>query len=325
MLILTKDDVRNALPMRDAVEAMKTAFIRYSAGEVEVPERVQMDIEESGGTILFMPGFDPAERMAALKIVSVFPNNRTRGLPAISGLVVALDPETGRALALLEGGTLTAIRTGAAAGAATDVLARPDATCAAVFGAGVQGRTQLEAIAAVRSLEAAWVYDLDADAAEAYAEEMSGLLEIPVRAAKSPGEALSHAHIVSTVTTASSPIFSDEDVRPGTHINAVGVFKLDRREIPAPTVVRSRVVVDSVSACEEEAGDLMLPLGEGLIDREHIADELGQILAGTKTGRNSPEEVTLFKSVGISVQDVLAAALAVRNAEKNGYGGELEL
>jgi alanine dehydrogenase len=284
-----------------------------------------MDIDGKNGTMLFMPGYDPAEGMAALKIVSVFPDNRAKGLPAINGLVVALDPETGRASALLEGGTLTAIRTGAAAGAATDVLARPDATCAAVFGAGVQGRTQLEAVASVRSLESAWIYDLDETAAERYAEEMSGRLAIPVRVATSPAEALSHAHIISTVTTASSPIFDDADLRPGTHINAVGVFKLDRREIPAATVARSRVVVDSVSACEEEAGDLMLPLGEGVIRRDHFADELGEILAGKKAGRGSPEELTLFKSVGISAQDVLAAALAVRNAAKRGYGRELEL
>jgi ornithine cyclodeaminase len=226
----------------------------------------------------------------------------------------------------LEGGVLTAIRTGAASGAATDLLARPDCHTAAVFGAGVQGRTQLEAVCTVRAIHTAWVYDRDSDKAAALIADLAGRGRIPadLRRASSPQEAVAQADIVCTATTSTRPVFAYVDLKPGAHINAVGAYTPEMQEIPAECGERARVVVDSRSACLAEAGDLIQPMRAGIINADHIHAELGEIVLGRKEGRQSPEQVTLFKSVGVAVQDAAAAQLALRNAGQLGLGQQVE-
>lgn len=325
ILILSHHDVRQALPMREAVEAMKRAFAQLSTGQAEVPLRVPVHVPRHNGLTLFMPAYLAADDQMAVKIVSVFNDNPARGLPLIHALVVVIDAQTGAPVAAIEGASLTALRTGAASGAATDLLARPDAAVAAVFGAGVQGRTQLEAICAVRPIREAWVYDTDPQRAQAYAGEMSGQLGIPVHVAASPAEAVRRADVVCTATTSSTPVFDDADVRPGTHINAVGAYTPQMREVPTETVLRARVVIDHRTASLAEAGDLLIPIREGRMTEAHIWAELGEIAAGLKPGRMSPEEVTLFKSVGVAVQDVAAAAAIVDAARRQNLGVEVAL
>jgi ornithine cyclodeaminase/alanine dehydrogenase-like protein (mu-crystallin family) len=239
--------------------------------------------------------------------------------------MVLFDAATGSPLAVMDAATLTAVRTGAASGAATDLLARPDAEAAAVFGAGVQGRTQLEAVCAVRTIRRARVFDVDAAAAGRFADEMAEHLGIAVEAAATPAEALAGAEVVCTATTASQPVFDDADLAPGVHLNAVGAYQPPAREVPAETVCRARVVVDQRAAALEEAGDLVVPLRDGLITEDHIAAEVGEILAGRAAGRESPEQVTLFKSVGVAVEDVAAAAAALAGAERLGFGTAVRL
>lgn len=323
--ILSADDVRRALPMREAVEAMKRAFAQLSTGQAEVPLRVPLHVPRHNGLTLFMPAYLAADDQMAVKIVSVFNDNPARGLPLIHALVVVVDAETGRPAAVMEGGTLTALRTGAASGAATDLLARPDAATAAIFGAGVQGRTQLEAVCAVRPIREAWVYDMRPEQARRYAEEMSARLGIPVHVAATPAEAVRPADIICTATTSTTPVFNDADVRPGTHINAIGAYTPEMREIPTETVLRARVVIDHRTASLAEAGDLLIPIREGRMSEEHIWAELGEIVAGRKPGRISPDEVTLFKSVGVAVQDVAAAAAVLAAAERENLGVEADL
>ena len=328
MLILNGDDVRKALPMREAIEAMKKAFASLSDGTAVVPLRTRLPIPDSEALSLFMPAYVYAseESALAIKVVSLFPTNPARGLAFIQAAVLVLDPQTGQAAALLEGSSLTAIRTGAAGGAAIDLLARPESKVVAVFGAGAQGRTQLEAACAARSIERAFVYDPDPEKSRNFANEMRGRGTVPsdVRAATDPQEAIESADIICTATTSLKPVFDDSHIKPGTHISAVGSYTPDMQEVPAETIVRARVFVDSRSASLEEAGDLIQPMRAGLFDESHICGELGEVVLGRVPGRQSQDEITYFKSVGIAVQDALAAQAALNNARRLDIGTEVD-
>jgi len=329
MLVLSRKDIARCLSMREAVAVVKQAFALLSAGKAVVPPRVHIDVPDQDGVVLVMPGYLPEQQALAVKTVSIYPRNVGDGFPAIHALVLAVDPRSGAPLAVLEGAGLTALRTGAAAGAATDLLARAATVRAAIFGAGVQGRTQLEAVCAVRPIREAWVYDVDAEAAQTFAREMEEKIEAAIRVASSASEAASGADVICTATTSAEPVFEDRDIRPGTHINAMGVFKPDKREVPAGTVKRARVVVDSREACMEEASDLLIPLREGIIDESHITAELGEIapaaLGRAAPGRGSEEEITLFKSVGVAVQDAAVAAAVLARAGELGLGAQVPL
>jgi ornithine cyclodeaminase len=328
MLILTADDVRKALPMNEAIEAMKSAYASLSGGTAIVPLRTRLSIPDNEALSLFMPAFVNSQdgNALAIKVVSLFPTNPTRGLAYIQAAVLVFDPGTGRAIALLEGSSLTAIRTGAAGGAAIDLLARADSSVVAIFGAGAQGRTQLEAACTAREIETAFVYDPDPDKAQALATEMNGNGPIPrnIRVAGSAREAIEHADIICTATTSLRPVFQDKDVKDGTHISAVGSYRPDMQEVPAETLQRARIFVDSRSAALEEAGDLIQPMHARLFDESHIGGELGEVVTGRIPGRQSSEQITYFKSVGIAVQDAMAAQVALTNARRMNLGTEVD-
>jgi len=323
--ILSCEDVRRALPMRQAIEAMKGAFAQLSTGQADVPLRVALNVPRHDGVTLFMPAYLAADDQMAIKIVSVFNDNPAQGLPLIHALVVVVDATTGRPAAVMDGTYLTALRTGAASGAATDLLAREETHVVAVFGAGAQGRTQLEAVCAVRPIQEVWIHDVAPERAAAYAAEMSQRLSLPVRVAETPAEAVRQADVICTATTSTRPVFADADVRAGTHVNAIGAYTPQMQEIPAETVLRAKVVIDHRKASLAEAGDLLSPLRQGLMTEDHIYAELGEIAAGLKPGRTSPEEVTLFKSVGVAVQDVAAASAVLEAARRLGLGTEVAL
>ena len=324
MLILTADEVRQALPMHEVIEAMKHAYASLSDGKADAPLRTRLPIPPHNGLALFMPAYVQTDETEALaiKIVSIHPENPKRGLPYIHAAVLVLEAETGRAVALLEGGSLTAIRTGAGSGAAMDLLARKDSRVVAIFGAGVQGRTQLEAACTVRDIQSAWVYDANRESAEKFVADMAGRGRVPrnLRTAESPAQAARDADIICTATTSTNPVFADADVKSGAHISAIGSYTPEMQEVPAETVTRAKVVVDSRSATLAETGDLLKPMQAGLFDESHIHAELGEIALGRKAGRVSETEITYFKSVGIAVQDAMAAQLALHNAEKMGLG-----
>jgi ornithine cyclodeaminase len=327
MIVLNADEVRECLPMKATIEAMKRAYAALSAGQAEVPLRSQLRIPGSQAVNLFMPAYlrDNMGESLAVKIVSVYPQNEDLGLPMIHAAVLVLAAKTGQPLALLEGGTLTAIRTGAGSGAATDLLARPDVRVAAIFGAGVQARTQLEAVCSVRPIDLVWIYDPNPAQVEAYIAEMAGHGPIPddLRRATSPDQAVADAEVICTATTSRVPVFPDRSLSPGVHINGVGSYTPEMREIPEATIERAFVVVDSRSAALAEAGDLIQPLHKGVITREQIETELGEIAGGKKLGRASREQITIFKSVGVAVQDAAAAQLALQNAHAAGIGQEV--
>lgn len=328
MLILTADDVRKALPMNEAIEAMKKAYASLSDGTAVVPLRTRLPIPNSEAISLFMPAFVNSQdgNALAIKVVSLFPTNPPRGLAYIQAAVLVFDAETGRAIALLEGSSLTAIRTGAASGAAIDLLARKDSRVAAIFGAGAQGRTQLEAVCSARKIETAFIFAKSMEKAKAFVQEMkskNGITE-DIRVASSAKEAVEHADIVCTATTSTKPVFDDKDVRAGTHISAVGSYTPDMQEVPAETLQRAKIFVDSRAASLEEAGDLIQPMRAGLFDESRIRGELGEVVLGKVSGRESQEEITYFKSVGIAAQDAMAAQVALNNAHTMNIGTEVD-
>jgi len=328
MLILNANEVRQALPMKEAIAAMKDAYASLSDGTAVAPLRTRLPIPSRDAISLFMPAYMKSNSGEALavKVVSLYPSNPARGLATIQAAVLVFDVETGRAIALLEGSTLTAIRTGAGSGAAIDLLARKDSKVVAIFGAGPQGKTQLAATCSARNIETAFIYNPAVEKAKAFAKEMAGIDSIPndIRVAKTPKEAIEHADIICTATGSTEPVFEDKDVKSGTHISAIGAYTPEMQEVPVETVARARIVVDSRATVMDEAGDIVQAIRAGAIQESNIHAELGEIVLGDKSGRETDSEITFFKSVGNAVQDAVAAQLAIQNARKMNLGTEVD-
>jgi len=328
MLVLTRSQIRELVPMPDAIELMKMAFTELSAGRTVSPLRTVISLADREGDTLFMPAYVPALDALGLKTVSVFRRNQERGLPVIHAIVGLVDPETGQPLAIMDGTYLTALRTGAVSGAAADLLARADSQVLTAIGAGAQGVTQIAAVCSVRPSERVIAVDVSEAALERLRETLRNdwpEIEARLETTTDSGTAVREADIICTATTSHTPVFQDEDVRPGTHVSAVGAYPPEMQELPAATVARATVVVDAVDAALSEAGDLIIPLRDGLVSREHFARELGMVTSGAASGRSRADEVTLFKSVGNAVQDVVVARRAVDRARQRGLGTEIDL
>jgi len=326
--IISQKEVVQAVSMAEAIEAVKQAFIQFSEGQADVPLRANIPVPEREGSVLFMPAYLKGSAALGSKIVTVFPHNREKNLPTIQAVVMVIDAETGRPQALMEGTYLTALRTGAASGLATDLLSRKDAQVVAIFGAGRQSRSQLEAVCAVRSITKVWIYDIEPKNTSAYLEAIKDCFEsVPIEfnVANSPSEAVQEADIICAATTSFTPVFDDKDLKAGVHINGIGSYRPEMQEIPAQTVQRAKVVVDSRQASLKEAGDLIMPLKEGRFSKSHIHGELGEVAAGKISGRTSDEELTFFKSVGIAVQDMAVASVVFNRCQNLGLGSEIEV
>lgn len=322
LLVLSADDLRRALPMPDAIETMKDAFAALSSGEADVPLRTVLDVPSRDAVSLAMPAHLPGRGLGT-KLVSVFPPNREQGKAVVNGLVIALDPTTGEPLALTDGTFLTAWRTGAASGAASDLLAKPDARVAALIGCGAQAQTQALAIDAVRDLEVIRVYARTAENVETFVDAMAPQLQARLEASPDPQHAVEDADIVCTATTSSTPVFDGQHLAPGCHVNGVGSYHAQMQEVDAVTVQRSRVFVDQHLAAQAEAGDLLIAEAQGATHHDRWT-ELGDVVRGVAAGRRDAEEVTFFKSVGNAVQDIAALARAVDRCRLEGWGRVLE-
>ncbi len=322
--VFSGEEILRTVNMRDCVKVMRDAFRQLSSGAATAPPRMVLSTSPEDDLLLVMPASNPSGAHAGVKLVTVQPNNPGRGLPLIQALMLLVDSASGKFLALLDGEVLTAWRTGGATGVATDLLARTDAREVAIFGAGVQAETQLEAVCAVRPIQKALVFGRNPQKAEAFARKMTRKLGITVNLARSPAQ-LQRADIICTATTSPTPVFANDHLAPGTHINGVGSYRATMREVPGETVRRARVIVDHRPACLAEAGDIIMPLQEGLISAEHIRAELGEIVAGQKTARESPEQITFFKSVGNAVQDLALAQEVYHRAVKMNLGQTVAL
>ncbi len=322
--VLSADDVRQALPMRKAIEVMKRAFGQLSANQTVVPLRTRLETDR--GLLLLMPAFLKQSRELGFKIVSIWGDNPSQGLPAVIALAAVIDPDTGQPLALVNGETLTAVRTGATGGLAADLLARPDASIVTVFGSGVQARAQLEAVCTVRQVKEVRIFGIVPSSVEAFAEEVRHWPDAPaVLVAGSRKDAVVGTDIIITATTSEKPVFDGRDLSPGMHITGIGSYTPHMQEVDEVAVQQSKIVVDSLKACLAEAGDLIIPLGKHIIKKMDIHGELGEIINGKKPGRESSEEITFFKSVGVAVQDAAAANEILRAAEAQGLGTLVKL
>jgi ornithine cyclodeaminase len=325
--VFSGKEVAEAISMPEAIEAVKSSFIQLSTEKARVPLRAHISGRREGSSLI-MPAYLMESDSLAVKIVSVFPQNAEKNLPTVHAVVVVLDANTGKPLALIEGTYLTALRTGAASGLATELLARKDCRVAAIFGAGVQSRSQLEGLCSVRRLEKVWVYDIDRKRAEAFKKEMKAkgepILE-GIFVADSPSQAVQEADIISTATTSHMPVFRDDDLKSGVHINGIGSYTPDMQEIPQETVKRAKVVVDSREAVLAEAGDLIIPLKKRAISEDHIHGEIGEVASGRIPARESKEELSFFKSVGNAVQDAAVASCVLRRGEELGLGKEMNI
>ncbi len=321
LVLLSAEDLARLLPLRDTIEAMKRAFAAVASGSAQQPQRAVLETAE--GTTLVMPG---AIRGRALgtKLVSLFPGNPALGRPTLQGLLALLDPSTGTPAALIDAAALTAWRTGAASGAATDLLARRDARLGAVIGSGPQARTQALAIDAVRELSEIRLAARDRAKLERFARELAPLLRARVVPCGSAAEAVDGADCVCTATDARAALFAAADLAPGVHVNAVGSFTLQMRELDEDTVAGARVFVDERAAALAESGELVAALRAGRT-RAQDWTELGDVVLGRAAGRLERDERTLFKSVGLVAQDLEAGALALERARAQGLGRELEL
>jgi len=314
--ILTQDDVIRILPMEQAIDRMRVAFGELSAGRAVMPMRTRVDTDH--GDMHLMPACLENSGLT-VKMVLTYPGNAQRGLPLIQGTLMVFDPVTGTPRALMNCGALTAIRTGAAGGLAIDLLARTDSHVLGLIGAGVQGRMQVRAAMAVRDIRQVIVYDTCRSSVESFHRRLDGgTRDVEVIVADEPEQTVRSSDIVITATTSQTPTFEGRSLRAGTHVNAIGSYRPERREVDEHTVRCAYVVADSRRACAEEAGDLIIP------GRQPDA-ELGEIVNGTAPARRDDQQITLFKSVGLAVQDAATATWILDQAERQDAGTLVDL
>lgn len=321
MLVLSARDVRRALPFAECAAAMRDALTALVAGQVSQPLRTVVRPDGAAGTVMLMPsyrrGTDP---VYALKALCLTPSNPAAGLDAHQGIVLLSAAGTGAPLAVLNASAVTEIRTAAVSAVATELLARPDADVLAIIGTGVQARSHLLAIAASRPLAEIRVAGRQRSRADAFAESVQPETSVLVRACGSAAEAVSGAGIVVTATSSPVPVLARAWLAEGTHINAVGAHTAGTRELDGETVAAAAFFADSRVSVSSESGDYLLPLAEGLISADHIRAELGEVLTGAAPGRTSAEQITVFESLGLAVEDLAAAALAYQRAVAGGFG-----
>lgn len=322
MLFLKKEDIIKNFSMREAIDADKKALSLYSAGKAIVPLRTNIDVPKSNGQSLYMPAYvEGGEGALGVKIVSVYPKNIKKNLPSVPATMIVLDPETGMVSACLDGTYLTQLRTGAVQGAATELLAKKDAKIGALIGTGGQAQSQLEAMLTVRKLEEVRIFDIDFERANQFAEEMMQQFSVTMRPTKTSQECVEGADIITSVTTSKRATFSTEWVKKGAHINGVGAYTPEMCEIPREIIKAADVVIfDTMDGVLKEAGDFISPLQDGYIQRDSYHGELGQLINEELVGRTSGEQITIFKTVGSAVLDVVVATEIVKKAKENNLG-----
>ena len=324
MLLLSREDIKKVFTMRDAIEANKKAFQLLVDGKCNAPLRTNIQAPKQEGCFLFMPAYVEEMDTASLKIVNVFPHNIEQGLPALPAQVMLIDGKTGVVQALMDGIYVTQLRTGAASGAAFDVLAKKECKIGALIGTGGQGEAQLEAMLEARRLEEVRICGLHYDRTKVFVERMQkemahyGAKLIPVMSSE---EAIEDADLVITATPAEKPVFDGEKIKKGATVSCIGSYQHHMQEMSPTLLTRaSKIYFDSQEAVLSEAGDILIPLEEGIITKEDFTGDLGNVLKGGVTGRTKEDEIIVFKSVGVAAQDLVAAREIYERAVKSGIG-----
>lgn len=307
--ILTERDIEERIDMATAIELMRDAFVQISEGSANVPVRTAIDDNQHKGRVLFMPAYSSAYHLFGLKMVSVFPENAKSGGPSIQGKMLVMD-DAGSPLGLLDAEHLTSLRTGAASGLATTLLALPNSKVLAIFGTGTQAKTQVAAILQVRPIEEVLVFGTTSEKSKSFCAHLSK--QHQVKCILPQANDLLRADIICTATTSPNPVFEYEQLKPGVHINGIGSYKPAIREIPAKAIQHGLLIVDQKEAALSEAGDIVLAIKEGYITTNQIHAELGELISGNKQGRTDNNQITIFKSVGNAVQDLAIASYLMK-------------
>lgn len=307
---ISADKIQSLITMEDAINSMRTAFIQLSRGDALIPKRIGLSIPDKNATALIMPAYTLSSPYYTVKTVSINYNNPQKGFPLIHAVIQIFDATKGSLVATMDGEYITALRTGAASGLATELLANMNSEILAIFGAGVQARTQVEAICAVRNIKKILVFNRTKKNAISFCDWVSNMFNIVANRGKL--SQLKKVDLICTATPSKEALFEHINIKPGSHINAVGSFQPHMREVPIETVQVAKVIVDHREACESEAGDLIIPTKEGKWSFKNLYGELGQIAAGEIPGRENADEITLFKAVGNAVQDHAIANLILK-------------
>jgi len=324
-LIANQELVTDLLTMNACMAVMRDALKMLSGGDAVLPLRTMLILPDGQNLMGLMPSYLGGIQSVGVKVIAAFPSNYGTEYDTHQGIVVLFDTERGLLRAIVDGTAITAIRTAAVSGVATDLLAREEAGDLAIIGAGTQARAHLEAMALVRDLRRVRVYSLPLEGAYQFAERESARHGIEVEVKETVREAVDGADLICTVTTAKTPVVEGAWIMPGAHINAVGAFTPTTRELDTDAVVRSRLYVDRRESTLSEAGEFLIPQDEGVIDETHIVGEIGEILVGKVGGRTAPDEITLFKSLGIAIEDLAAAHYVLDQARQKGVGTWVEI
>jgi alanine dehydrogenase len=325
LLVLGWEETRSLLSMKECIDVIETAFVSLAKGEVALPLRTVLKQPDNKGLLASMPGFLGEPRSLGIKAVSVFFGNKDTRFHSHQGAVIIFDTDNGQPLAVIDATTITAIRTAAASGVATKYLARNSAQSLAILGSGTQASEHMQAMLAVRpSIEEIKVWSRTPANAKRFVEIQTKKWEKSIELASSPEEAVSDSDIICTTTASSSPILEGDWVRSGAHVNAVGASTPNLRELDSKLVARSRLFVDRRESALNESDDIRIPIKEGTITEHHIIGEIGDLVLGKIHGRTSDDEVTLFKSLGIAIEDLAASSFVYEKAKKNHVGTFVE-
>lgn len=325
MLVLSQTQVQSLIDIDELIAVLEQAHVQYSTGKAVMPVRLVVPLPQIHGRITSMPGFLSDDKALAMKVITYFQENPQRNLPAILGTILLFSSDTGKIVSVMDGSYITGIRTACASAMATRALANADTPVLGMLGAGVQARAHIEALSRVRQIQRIKIYSPSGTSAAAVKKDLEPATGISIEVAPSAEEALRDADLIVTASTATAPIVKPEMLKPGAHINAVGSHRPDLRELDGATVARAKVVVDSRDAIMAECGDILLAVEEKAIGKDHIHAEIGEVLAGKKPGRSSAEEITLYKSVGVAIQDVATASLVYRKALQRQVGTSVDI
>lgn len=311
MLTLSQTDIKQIFTMKEAILASKEALSMHTRGNSIVPLRTNINIPNYHGQSLFMPAYSEELNITGVKIVSFFPNNIKAGKPAVLGQMILIDGKDGEVCAMIDGTYLTQLRTGALQGAATDLLARKDAKCALLIGTGGQAATQLEALLNVRDLDEVRVYGIDYEQTQQFVFKMQEELtqfKTKIIVVSNCNQAVKDADIITTITSSKAPVFDGSLVQPGTHINGIGSYTPEMQELPESIIkVADKIVFDTREGVLAEAGDIIIPLQKGIINKTDFTGDLGEVILDKVKGRETNSEITIFKAVGTAVLDLVTA------------------
>jgi ornithine cyclodeaminase/alanine dehydrogenase-like protein (mu-crystallin family) len=324
IVLIKSSEIQQNFSMHEAIDSMAEAFESLSSGKSFVPQRYVTSVANGQLNMLLKPAAIDELNRAAIKILTQKEMGAVRGVPAIVGVVLVLDTQTGEILSIMDGEYLTALRTGAASGLATRYFARKGAQTLAVFGCGAQGKTQLEAVAEVRDISKVWIFDQSRSAAEAFKIEMQKKLSLDIQIGEN-NSVLKECDIICTATNSELPLFYNDELKPGVHINAIGSYKPNMQEVDPQILKIAKIYVDDRQACISESGDLIKPINNGLFTKEHISGEIGKFTLGKVSGRTTENEITVFKSVGVAIQDFVVANRIYEKSRIRKFGIEINL